>query len=234
VNRRQFLQLSGLGSTAFLADLNLNHIQPSNAFLFLFLRGALIDMTTSALTQSAFAVAKSAWSRRTQSWYDNRLDAQLAQSKILDNRFARSATDIIVANVQAHEYNYIFATQLREELGYNVALCFSQVRDGKPSVSSFSGAASIGIAYAAKYLREKENLSFEEVQSAILPKYQDYDDWHSWSQPVSYTTYRTSASQNGVEIEYRAIDQRIGGYGIITVTINLYRQIEIPIYIKYT
>jgi hypothetical protein len=233
MNRRKFLQTTALGGTAFVVNLGLHNPQSANAFLFALLGGTLMDMAFGALMQGAFSVARGVWSRRTQEWYDNRLEAQLAQSKFLDNRFARSASDIIVADVRSPMYTYILAAQRREQLGYNVAFGFPQMRYSTPSIASFAGPAAIGMAKAAEYLRYTEKLSLEDVQSAILPRYQDYNDWQSWSQPVSYTTYRTAASQNGVVIEYRAIDQRPGGYGVITVVVDTYRQFEISIKIQY-
>ncbi len=233
MRRRKFLQTGTLGGAAFLVNLGLHNSQQANAFLFLLLRGTIMDMAFGALLQGAFALARGGLSRRNQAWYDNRLEAQLAQSKFLDNRFARSASDIVVADVRTPRYTHVLAAQRREQLGYNAAFCFSQMRDSQPSVAAFAGPASIGMAYAAKYLREQERLSVNEVQAAILPSYQDYNDWKSWSQSTSYTTYRTSASQNGVEIEYRAVDQRPGGHGIITVVVHAHRYIEIPIKVQY-
>jgi hypothetical protein len=235
MKRRIFLRKAALGSTAFLLDLGIHQVQPADAFLFLLLRGAIRNMAMRALVQSAFSSARSSWSTKDQSWYDDRIEAQLAQSKFLDHRFAKSSSDIFVADVNLPvSGGYILAAQRQEELGYNSAFCFSQMHDSEPSLASFAGPACIGMAYAAKYLREKEGMSVANIQNAILPTYQDYDDWSSWSQKVSYTSYRTLASQGGVEIEYRAVDRRPGGHGTIRVIVNAHRQIEIPIKVKYS
>jgi hypothetical protein len=208
-----------LGSTSFIVPLGFHNPQRADAIFFLLrlLGGSLMDAAFGALLQGAFTVARRGWTIRTQDWYDARLEAQLAQSRFLDNQFARAASDIAVAEVNSSQYTYVLAAQRREPLGYNAAFCFPQIRDGQFSVGAFAGPASIGIAYAAKYLQEQERLSIEDIQAALLPTYQDYNDWHSWSQPTSFTTYRTIASQNGVFIEYRAVNQRTGGHGLITV-----------------
>lgn len=226
MKRRKFIQYGALGSTLFVVNLGLHNPQPANAFLFALLGRSILGFAFRTLLQGAFA----SWQPRNQQWYDQRLDAMLAQSKFLSNNF----TNVAVAEVNNFQYSVILAAERREQLGHNVAFAFPQMRDSEPSIASFAGPASIGMAIAAKYLRENERMTPEEVQTAILPKYQDYTDFTSWSKPTSYIAYSNIASQNGVLIEYRAVKLGKGGYGIIDVTVNANHQIIIPsIQVKY-
>lgn len=87
MTRREFIQYGTLGSASFVVNLGLHNPQQADAFLFLLLRGALMDYAFGALLQGAFAFARRAWGRRSQEWYDRRLEAQLAQSQFLGNSF---------------------------------------------------------------------------------------------------------------------------------------------------
>ena len=182
------------------------------------------------MLRGAFALSRHAWGQRTQEWYDRRLEAQLAQRRFLGNSF----TNVAVAEVNSPQYSIVLAAERREQLGNNVAFAFTQRHDSQPSVACFAGPASLGMAIAAQYLRENQRMTHQEVQAAILPIYQDYNDWFSWSQSTSYTAYSNVASQDGVLIEYRAVDPRAGGHGIIDVTVKANRRIQIPsIQVKY-
>lgn len=230
MNRRKFIQYGTLGSASFAVNLGLQNPQQADAFLFFLLRGAVMEAAFGGLLQGAFALARRAWGRRTQEWYDRRLEAQLAQSQFLGNSF----TNVAVAEVNSPQYSIVLAAQRREQLGDNVAFSFPQMRDSEPSVASFAGPASLGMAIAAEYLQKNQKMSPQEVQAAILPRYQDYNDFTSWSKPTSYTAYSNIASQDGVLIEYRVVKPGKGGHGIIDVTVNANRRIEIPsIQVKY-
>lgn len=230
MNRRKFIQHSALGSASFVVNLGLQNPQQADAFLFLLLRGAVMDYAFGALLQGAFALARRAWGRRTQEWYDKRLEAQLAQSQFLGNSF----TNVAVAEVNNPQYSIVLAAERSEQLGKNIAFGFPQIRDSQPSLASFAGPASIGMAIASKYLQENQRMTPQEVQAAILPRYQDYNDFTSWSKPTSYTVYSNIAGQDGVLIEYRVVEPGKGGHGIINVTVNANRRIEIPsIQVKY-
>ncbi|BAY23509.1 hypothetical protein NIES2100_32740 [Calothrix sp. NIES-2100] len=226
MKRRKFIQYGALGSSLFVVNLGLHNPQPANAFLLALLARSILGFAFRTLLHSAFV----SWQRRNQQWYDQRLDAMLAQSKFLNNNF----TNITAAEVNNFQYSVVLAAERREQLGHNVAFAFPQMHNSEPSIASFAGPGSIGMAIAAKYLRENERMTPEEVQSAILPQYQDYNDFTSWSKSTSYITYSNIASQNGVLIEYRAVQPGNGGYGIIDVTVNANRQIIIPsIQVKY-
>ncbi len=230
MKRREFIQYGALGSTTFLVNLGLHNPQPANAFLFALLGGTLFDFAFGALLQGAFALARGAWQRRTQEWYDQRLDAMLAQSQFLSNSF----TNVVAAEVNSFQYSVVLASERREKLGHNVAFAFPQKRDSEPSTASYAGPASIGMAIAAQYLRQNQRMNPEEVQKAILPRYQDHNDFTSWSQSTTYTAYSNIVSDNGVLIEYRIVKPGKGGHGIIDVTVNANRQIIIPsIEVKY-
>jgi hypothetical protein len=230
MKRREFIQYGALGSTTFLVNLGLHNPQPANAFLFALLGGTLFDFAFGALLQGAFALARGAWQRRTQQWYDQRLDAMLAQSQFLSNSF----TNVVAAEVNSFQYSVVLASERREQLGQNVAFAFPQMHDSEPSTASYAGPASIGMAIAAQYLRQNQRMTPEEVQKAILPRYQNHNDFTSWSQPTTYTAYSNIVSDNGVLIEYRSVKPGKGGHGIIDVTVNANRQIIIPsIQVKY-
>ncbi|AFZ21331.1 hypothetical protein [Allocoleopsis franciscana] len=230
MKRRDFIQYGALGSASFVVNLGLHNPKPADAFLFLLLRGALMDAAFGALLQGAFALARHAWGRRSQEWYDRRLEAQLAQSKFIGNSF----TNVAVAEVNSFQYSVVLAAERSEQLGKNIAFGFPQMRDSEPSVASFAGPSAIGMAIAAQYMRENQRMSHQEVQAAILPTYQDYNDFTSWSKPTSYTAYSNIAGQDGVLIEYRLVKPGKGGHGIIDVVVNANRRIEIPsIQVKY-
>lgn len=221
MNRRQFIQYSAASGT-FILSLGLATPQKADAFLFLLLRGTLIDFALGALAQGAFALARSAFAQRTQEWYDKRLDAQLAQSEFLKRRF----THVETAQVPDQQYRYISATQFQEPLGYNVALSFPNAEQA--DASSYAGPATIGMAVAANYLRKNHNMSPRDIQAAVLPREKRVDSWRSWSEDSSFVVYANRASDNGVLIRYDSISPRPGGYGIIDVTVNSYERIRIP------
>jgi hypothetical protein len=221
MKRRKFIQYGVLGSSLFIVNLGLYNPQPANAIPFLaFLGTTLVRFAFGSLLRATFA----SWQPRSQQWYDDRLDAMLAQSKFLSNNF----TNIAAAEVNSYQYSVVLAAERKEQLGHNVAFAFPQMRDSEPSFASFAGPGSIGMAIAAKYLRENERMTPKEVEAAILPRYQDYNDFISWSEPTSYISYSNTASQNGVLIEYRVVEAGKGGHGIIDVVVNANRQIIIP------
>ncbi|BAY95466.1 MULTISPECIES: hypothetical protein [unclassified Tolypothrix] len=229
MKRREIIRYTALGGSCFLVNLGLINSQKADAFLGILLRSALMDTAFSFLMRGAFGYVRNVWGGHTQKWYDERLDAQLAQRKFL----SRSFTNVVVATVNESEYNYIFAAQQQEKLGYNVGFCFPK-KDGGRS-SAFAGPVSIGMAVTARYLREHEKMTPSEVQSVVLPRYKEYDNWHNWSEETSLTTYANTASDNGVLVRYDSINPRPGGYGIIKVTVNFGGRIKIPdIQVRYT
>ncbi|MDP8966450.1 MAG: hypothetical protein M3O33_21175 [Cyanobacteriota bacterium] len=234
MKRRKFIQYGALGSASFVVNLGLLNPKRSDAFLFALLGGTLLEVAFGALIQGAFALARGAWGRRTQEWYNRRLEAQLAQREFLRQKF----TDVTVAEVETPQYNVILAAHHRERLGYNAAFSFPQMMESQPIVSSFAGPASIGMGIAAKYLKENQRMSPQQVQRAILPRHSGglytYDDWKTWDEPTSFTTYSSEYSDNGVLIRYEAVDPRPGGYGLIDVSVDVGGRIQIPqIRVKY-
>jgi hypothetical protein len=221
MQRRQFIRYS-LASTGFIVALDALYPTKADAFLFLLLRGTLMDMAIGALLQSAFTLARNAATRRSQEWYERRLNVQLAQREFLSRQF----TNVAVAEVGETQYEYFLAAQKRERLGYNVAFGFPDI--SRSGLSAFSGPASVGMAIAAKYLKEDEKMSSQEVQAAILPRYKQYDDWLNWASSPSFVAYANVASDNGVVMRYDSVDPRPGGYGIIDITVNANRRIKIP------
>jgi hypothetical protein len=232
MKRREFIQYGALGSTTFLVNLGLHNPQPANAFLFALLGGTLFDFAVGALFQGAFALARGAWQRRTQQWYDQRLDAILAQSQFLSNSF----TNVVAAEVNSFQYSVVLASERREKLGHNVAFAFPQMHDSEPSTASYAGPASIGMAIAAQYLRQNQRMTPEEVQKAIVPRYQNINNFTSWSMPESQIVYNNIASESnfGVDIKYKIVKPGKGGHGIIDVIVHANREIIIPsIEVKY-
>lgn len=221
IQRRQFIQYS-LASAGFIVSLDALYPKKADAFLFLLLRGTLMDMAVGALLQGAFSLARNAATRRSQDWYESRLNVQLAQREFLSRQF----TNIAVAKVSETQYGYFLAAQNRERLGHNVAFGFPDV--SQSGFSAFSGPASVGMAIAAQYLKKNEKMSSQEVQAAILPRDKQYDDWLSWSSSTSFVAYANVASDNGVVMRYDSVDPRPGGYGIIDITVNANRRIKIP------
>lgn len=223
MKRRKFIEYGILGSSSFLVTLGLQP-KPAHALAWLLTGGGL----TGALFRSAFtsvvtSTVRDAWQRSSQKWWNDRYETMLAQSRFLDNRYEQ---DLSVSLVNGYNYSHILTSSKWEQAGENVAFNFPQLRHGQSA--SFSGPASIGMAVAAKYLRENQRMSPQEVENAILPDYQDSNDFISWNQPNSTTTYLTAASQSGVIIEYQVKQYGKGGFGEIYVTVDASRRIQIP------
>ncbi len=222
MNRRKFLQYSA-SSGVFVVSLGLLTPQRADSFLFaLLLRGTLMDLALGALSQGAFALARSAFSRRSQEWYDKRLQAQLAQREFVRRQFGTIET----AQVSDHQYNYISASQFREQLGYNVVLSFPETR--LADASHFAGPATIGMAIAARYLREHHRMEAQDVRAAIFPREKLADNWRTWEEPNSFTRYDNQVAGNGVLIRYDAVKPAQGGYGLIQVSVNSSSRIRVP------
>ena len=227
MKRRKFIQYSTLGSASFIVSLGLLSTKRSDAFLFALLGGGLLELAFGALLQGAFALASGAWSQRTQEWYDRRLEAQLAQREFLRQRF----TNVTVAEVSNPQYSVILAAHQQEQLGYNVAFGFPQLMESQPIVLNLSGPTSIGMAIAAKYLKENQKMTSQQVQRAILPRHSGglytYDNWKNWNESSS-TTYSSEYSDSGVLVRYEAIEPRPSGYGLINVSVDVGGWIQIP------
>lgn len=236
MNRRKFLAVAA-GTGAMLATNSL-HTPSVDAFIPLLLRlglGIARSLASNYLLEGMFGAGSRVLSRKNQAWYDSRLDAQLAQEKYFQRRFAKEASEIAVANISLSPNSHFFVAERQDLLGANPAFCFSQTHNGRVNTSAFSGPACVGIAYAARHLQEKERMSPKEIQNILMPRQKDYDDWGSWNdQTTRYTNYTTISSRNGVLIEYRAVAPQPGGYGIITVSIDAYRQINIPLKVQFT
>ena len=236
MNRRKFIQYGALGSTAFIINLGLLNPKKADAFLFALLGGALLDSAFSLLLSGAFNLALRVWGRRSQEWWDSRLEMQLAQSEFLANSFtdvnseflAHDFTYVNLVEVNSPAYSYVLGSSKIEQLGESVAFGFLQTVNSRPSMAAYAGPASLGMAVAAQYIKDQERLSPIQIQNAILPKYQDSNSWDSWSQSFASTTYVTQAHNNGVEIIYRMIQPGRNGYGEIDVIVHAHRLIQIP------
>lgn len=223
MKRRKFIEYGVLGGGSFLVTLGVQP-KPANALFWLLTGGGLAGMLfRSAFTSVITNTVRDAWQRSSQKWWNDRYETMLAQSRFLDNRYEQ---DLSVSSVDGYNYSYILAANKWERVGENVAFNFPQLRHGQSA--SFSGPASIGMAVAAKYLRENQRMSPQEVANAILPHYQDSYDFISWNQPNSTITYFTPASQSGVIIEYQVKQYGKGGFGEIYVTVDASRRIQIP------
>jgi hypothetical protein len=230
MNRRKFITYSALAGSSFIVNLGLHQPKPAYGFFFLiFIPAAAPSLLGLALGGLALAALGSrGFSKRTQAWYDKRLDAQLAQREFLHRQF----TDVSVAEVNHSQYNYIIGAEIRENLGLNAALAFPRIEYDQPSVSTFSGAASIGMSIAAQYLKKHEKMSYQEIESAILPRVSGasvISDWRNWDNSSFPGAYPNAYSDfRGVSIRYDAVEPRHGGFGTIDVTVNAHRMIKIP------
>lgn len=99
------------------------------------------------------------WAQCTQEWHDRKLKAQLAQSKFLGNNFK----NIAVAKVNSPQYIFVLAAERLEQLGNNVAFSFPQMCGSEPSVASFAEPISLCMAVAARYLRENERMTPQQI-----------------------------------------------------------------------
>ncbi len=231
MNRRKFITYSALAGTSFIVNLGLHQPKPSHGFIFLiFVQAAapsLLGLALGGLALAAFGNQGQS-RKQIQAWYDKRLDAQLAQREFLHRQF----TNISVAEVNDAQYSYILGAEKREDLGQNVALAFPRIEYDQPTVSTFSGAASIGMSIAAQYLKKHEKMTYEEIESAILPRVSGasiISDWRNWDNSSFPGAYPNAYSDfRGVSIRYDAVKPRHGGFGIIDVTVNAHRMIKIP------
>ncbi|MEC4805265.1 MAG: hypothetical protein SAJ12_10970 [Jaaginema sp. PMC 1079.18] len=222
MNRRSFIKYSSLGTGFFVLNLGLHNPQPVDAFLFFLLRSPILRFVLGQLGRSAF----SSLQQRDRQWWDKRLEVQLAEREFIRRQF----TDVTVAEVRSPQYSAIVAAQSRERLGYNAGLAFPRIEYDRPYMSSFSGPAAIGMAVASEYLRQNERITLSQIQSAILPRTAggaDVSDWRTWERD-SFRGYPNSHSDSGVRIRYYVDDPRPGGSGIIEVTVNAHRIIQIP------
>jgi len=231
MKRRKFIKYTALASGSLIASSELLLPKQSDAFILLLLslrRGFLLDAAFGALMEGAFNVATVAWQRRRQEWFDKRLAAQLAQQSLLDKLFS----DVQVAEVENPDYRYILAGISQERLGENVAFSFPRLINNRPTIATFSGPASVGIAAAAKYLRKNTRMSSAQIQRAIFPPANAaarfHDNLSGWdtSGEIAYPTAYQPGSA-GVIIRYQPTNPRPGGYGDIEVTINAERPIVI-------
>lgn len=230
MKRRKFIEYGILGGGSFLVTLGVQP-KPANALFWLLTGGGLAGMLfRSAFTSVVTNTVRDAWQRSSQKWWNDRYETMLAQSRFLDNRYEQ---DLSVSSVDGYQYSYVLAANKLESVGENVAFNFPQLRYGQSA--SFSGPASIGMAIASDYLSKNQRMRPNEVAEAILPRYQDLDNFISWNQPNSTTTYFTPASQSGVIIEYQVKQYGKGGFGEIYVTVDASRRIQIPtIQVKFT
>ncbi|MEG4806886.1 hypothetical protein QUA82_07465 [Microcoleus sp. F8-D3] len=221
MNRRKFIQYSALGSASFIVNLGLHNPQKADAFLFL-LANPLLRLVLGGLGRGAFSY----FQQRNQEWFDKRLEVQLAQREFLERQF----TNVAVAEVRSPQYTVVVGSERRESLGKNAVLAFPRIEYDRPTMSAFSGAASIGMSIAAMYLRENQRLSIDEVQASVLPRVgggASYADWRNWDS-TSFRYYPNNYSDTGVRIRYDAVEPRRGGFGIIEVAVDAFRPIAIP------
>jgi len=229
MKRRQFIFFS-LASASFVVNLDLLNPKPADACFICFAAipiasgASLMSLAFAGLTLAAFADGNQEV-RPTRAWLEKRMDAQLAQREFLARQFGGG---LVAANVRSDRHNYILGAYKDEYLGGNAAFAIPETAGSQPEISYFAGHSSIGMVAAAEYLRQNERMSPKEVRDAILPTYQDYASWASWSEPSGFTAYRNTASERGVLMRYDAVDHRPGGYGVINITVNARGAIKIP------
>ncbi len=231
MNRRKFIAYTALAGGSFIVNLGLHQPKPARGIIFIFFIQAagpsLLSLALGGLALAAFG-SGSQNHKQIRAWYDKRLDAQLAQREFLRRQF----TNVSVAEVNNSEYNYILGAEKKEALGQNVALAFPRIEYNQPTVSSFSGAASIGMSVAAQYLKSHEKMSTQEIASAMLPRLSGasvISDWRNWDNSSFPGAYPNTYSDfRGVNIRYDAVEPRQKGFGTIDVTVNAHRMIKIP------
>lgn len=222
MKRRKFIYYSSLGTASFIVNLGLHNPKRADAFLFFLLANPVLRLVMGGLARSAFSF----FQRREQEWWDKRLEVQLAQREFLHRQFQ----DVTVAEIRSPQYSVIIGSERRESLGNNAALVFPRIEDSRPTLSAFSGAASIGMAIAAQYLQENTRLTTPQIQAAILPRMAggiDYSDWRDWNNS-SFRGYPNSYSDTGVRIRYDAVQPTKGGFGMIEVNVNANLMIKLP------
>jgi len=222
MERRQAIKYIALAGGSFVVNLGVFSPRRADAFLMFILGNPVLRFALGMFLRGGFASAR----RRDREWWDDRLEVQLAQRKLLE----RSFTDVTVAEVQSPQYSVVVGAERFESLGYNPALSFPRIENDRATVSNFSGAASLGMAIAAQYLAENTRMSIDEIQASILPRLRggaNFDDWRDWSSS-SFRGYPNTYSDTGVLVRYDAIDPYSGGYGTIDVTIEANRRIRVP------
>lgn len=230
MKRRKFITFSSVGACAFTVSLGALKPPEAKAVIFLlFLKTmaapSLMSMALGGLALAALG-SGSRVGRQRQEWFDSRLEAQLAQREFV----RRSFTDINIAESTRSGQTYIVGAFREEPLGNSVGLAFPRMRNGQAAMSAFSGPGPIGMAVAAEYLKQQENLSPSDVQAAILPRPTggiELADWRTWGSSGSII-YPNTFSDTGTRIYYDAVEPRLGGFGTIDVTINAHRIVRLP------
>lgn len=227
MNRRKLIKYGVLGTASFVVNLGLPNPKKADAFLFLLLGNLLFNFASEAFLSGTFALLSGALRRRREEWFKRRREVMLAQRELIKREF----TDVYAVEVESPQYNVILAASSIERLGYNVAFSFPHIIDSQPITSNFAGPASIGMAVAAKYLKENRKMPPQQIQRLILPRQSGglytYDSWKNWDSSSS-TAYSSEYSDSGVRVNYEAVEPRPGGYGLIDVSVDVGRQIRIP------
>ncbi|QSV65726.1 MAG: hypothetical protein HEQ12_01255 [Aphanizomenon flos-aquae DEX188] len=215
MKRRKFIQYSLIGGGSFILNLDLYNPQPADAFIFGFLFRALLS--------SAFR----GFQIRDKRWYKARKDVMLAEREFIRQQF----TNLAVAQVDGSQYNVIAASERQEPLANNVGFAFPRIEYNQETIATVGGPASVGMTYAAEYLKRNRNMDASEVNASIIPSLDGgttYSNMQGWSDSTSFNHYPNNYSDTGVRVRYDAVNPRRGGFGIIDVSVNANQLIRIP------
>lgn len=215
MKRRNFLRYSLASSGTFVVGLGIHQPRPADAFIWNFLFRILL--------RSAF----NGYEFKTEEWYKDRLDVMLAEREFIREQF----TEISVAKVSGSSFGVIAASHRKEPLETNVAFMFPRIENGSETIALLGGPAAVGMAHAAEYLQANRNMSFEQIQDAILPSLRGGTrllNIQGWSGGTDFNAYPNNYSDRGVRVRYDAVNPQPGGFGTIDVTVNANQQIRIP------
>lgn len=214
MNRRKCLQYLLFSSGTFAVTIDLNKDSKANAFVW--------GLLFRALLNAAF----SDFEMRDQQWWDDRLEAQLAQREFVRESF----TDITIAQVNGSPYPLVAASERSDNLVTNLAYAFPRIEDEKETIASVAGPGSVGMTVAAEYLKQNRNLNTLQVHSGVIPRMrggQRLSTMNGWdSSSVEY--YPNNYSDTGVRIRYDAVEPRVGGFGLIDVSLDADQRVRVP------
>ncbi|MBD2627280.1 hypothetical protein [Trichormus variabilis] len=218
MKRRKFIQYSLIGGGSFVLNLGLYNSQPADAFFF----GLLLR----ALLNSAF----SGFQTRDERWYKARKEVMLAEREFIRQQF--TTVGVAQVNDPQDQYNVVVASERKDPLANNVAFGFPRIENDQEFLATSGGPGSVGMTYAAEYLKQNRNMDVSEVNSSIIPKlsggFNIVSDMRGWSDSTSFNYYPNNYSDTGVGIRYDRVNSRKGTFGLIDVTVAANQLIKIP------
>lgn len=124
--------------------------------------------------------------------------------------------------------NPLWGRQRQENVGPNPGFGTVQIDGNAVSSITFTGSTTVGINGAIQALGKDEHRSPSELDDALIPVRQQFEDWGTWSGDVnpntkqgsgtSITTYETRSGE--VSRFYEVKEPGPGGFGVIKFIID--------------